>query len=524
MKRTWLMLWLMLFGTSRSFSSEFQIARIFADNMVLQRNIPVRVWGRAHPGEQITVEFKSKTVTVRADWYGQWHTELAPLTADNNPAQMTIRAGSESVVFTNILVGEVWLASGQSNMFFPVEQAARADEEIAAANHPDLRLFTVNRVSSKDPLDDITPEEMIPWQSCTPESIRGFSAVAYYFAREIHQKLDIPVGIIHASWGGTPIESWIPVDVLQTESLAGAYLQDIFDQGLGFQSRQAGNAALWAQFNQAKASSAAEGRAFTQRPPLELAVPEGRKWPGGLWNAMIHPLAGYSLRGMIWYQGEANEGRAYAYRKLFPLMIETWRERWGQGNIPFYWVQLANYQLPLKEPAATRWAELRQAQTETLALTNTAQALSIDLADKENPQNIHPKNKQEVGRRLALLARKNIYGEPDLVAEGPVYQSHEVRDGKIIIRFNAHDEAGLTVHGDRLTGFAIAGSDKKWVWADAVLNPDGTVSVSSGKVPAPVAVRYGFETNPPINLYNQSGLPATPFRTDDWGWITAVNK
>lgn len=521
MKASFLIVGLLMLGMLQTFAGELKVASIFSDNMVLQREKPVRIWGRAHPGEKITVTFKSQAESVRVDWDGHWSLELAPLTTDSSPASLTVKAGAESIAFTNVLVGEVWLASGQSNMFFPVEKALNAPQEIAAADDPNLRLFSVNRISSITPLEDITGGEFSSWQSCTPGSIPEFSAVAYFFARNLHQKLGVPVGIIHSSWGGTPIESWIPVDVLQKEPLAESYLKDIFDQGLYFEARKAEYDELRAKFDQAKAEALKKGQPFRQRPPKEIAYPENRKWPGGLWNAMIHPLAGYTLRGAIWYQGEANAGRAYAYRALFPAMIQSWREAWGQDDFPFYWVQLANYQLPLKKPAATPWAELRQAQTETLSLANTAQALAIDLADPDNPKDIHPHNKQEVGRRLALLARKKIYGESDLVAEGPTYLSHEVRGGKIIIQFDANDEAGMVVKGDRLVGFSIAGEDKKWVWAEAELNSDGTVTVWSDQVSNPVAVRYAFETNPQANLYNRAGLPAAPFRTDDWGWITA---
>ena len=524
MKTLLLTMGLFMLGAMQVFAGELQVANIFGDNMVLQREKPVRIWGRAHPGEKVTVIFKSQTESVRADWVGKWSLELAPLTADSTPASLMVKAGTESVTFSNVLVGEVWLASGQSNMFFPVKSALNADQEIAAANFPDLRLFSVNRISALKPLDDITPGEFVPWQRCTPESIPEFSAVAYYFARDLQQKLGVPVGIIHSSWGGTPIESWMPIDVLQKDPLVQSYLNDIYDQGLYFEARKAEYDEIRAKFDEAKRVAARAGTEFNQAPPRELAFPGNRKWPGGLWNAMIYPLAGVTLRGAIWYQGEANAGKAHAYRSLFSTMIQTWRDTWGQGDFPFYWVQLANYQLPLKEPAATFWAELRQAQTETLSLTNTAQALAIDLADPDNPKNIHPHNKQEVGRRLALLARKNIYGESDLVAEGPVYQSHEIRKGKIIVHFDANDEAGMIVQGERLTGFAIAGADQKWVWAEAELNTDGTVTVWSDEVAAPVAVRYAFETNPLANLYNQSGLPTTPFRTDGWGWITEEKK
>lgn len=521
MKIVFLTTGLFMLGALQMFAGELQVARIFSDNMVLQREKPVRIWGQAHPGEKVTVTFKSQAESVRVDWYGEWSLELAPLTADSNPAELAVKAGTESVSFTNVLVGEVWLASGQSNMFFPVKSALDAEKEIAAANFPDLRLFSVNRISALKPLDDITPGEFVPWQSCTPESVPEFSAVAYYFARDLQQKLGVPVGIIHSSWGGTPIESWIPFEVLQAEPLAQTYLNDIYDQGLYFEARKAEYDEIRAKFDEAKHAAALAGKEFQLRPPREIAFPENRKWPGGLWNAMIHPLAGVTLRGAIWYQGEANAGKAYAYRSLFPTMIQTWRDTWGQGDFPFYWVQLANYQLPLKEPAATFWAELRQAQTETLSLTNTAQTVAIDLADSDNPKNIHPHNKQEVGRRLALLARKNIYGESDLVAEGPVYLSHEIKNEKIIVHFDANDDAGMIVKGDRLAGFAIAGADQKWVWAEAELNADDTVTVWSDQVSEPMALRYAFETNPQANLYNQSGLPATPFRTDDWGWITA---
>lgn len=512
---------LFVMGALQGFPGELQVASIFSDNMVLQREKPVRIWGRAHPGEKIVVTFKSQTESVRADWVGKWSLELASLTADSNPESLTVKAGTESVTFTNVLVGEVWLASGQSNMFFPVKSALNPDQEIANADFPDLRLFSVNRISSIAPLEDITVGEFISWQSCTPESISEFSAVAYYFARDLHQKLGVPVGIIHSSWGGTPIESWMPMAVLQAEPLVQTYLNDIYDQGLYFEARKAEYDETRAKFDQAKRAATRAGKEFKQRPPREMAFPGNRKWPSGLWNAMIHPLAGVTLRGAIWYQGEANAGKAYAYRSLFPAMIQAWRDAWGQDDFPFYWVQLANYQLPLKEPAATFWAELRQAQTETLSLTHTAQALAIDLADPDNPKDIHPHNKQEVGRRLALLARKNIYGETDLVAEGPVVLSHHVKDGKVVVHFNTNDAAGMIVKGDHLTGFAIAGADQEWVWADAELNPDGTVTVWSDQIAAPVAVRYAFETNPSANLYNRAGLPATPFRTDDWGWITA---
>ena len=502
--------------------SELRLPRIFAPNMVVQRDQPVKVWGWAHPGERVVVAFKGQSVTNRADWHGCWTGTLGSFAASAEPAELVVTAGSESVTLTNVLVGEVWLASGQFNMFWPVSNAADSGQEIAAANYPTLRLFTVQTVSSMTPLDDLTEGRVVPWAACQPNSVRGFSAVAYFFARDLHRTLGVPVGIIVSAWGDTCAESWTPLEVLQAEPLVSDYLQGILDQGLGYATNFARFQAELAAYEEEKKAAVEAGLAFRKPMPRKPMGPGGHNWPGGLWNAMIRPLCGYSLRGAIWYQGEANVWRAQAYHTLFPLMIRTWRERWGQGDFAFYWVQLANYRQPLKEPAATRWAELREAQTATLAVTNTAQALAIDLADAGNPDNIHPGNKQEVGRRLALLARKNLYGEPALVASGPTYRSLEIRGSNVVIQFDPHDEGGLVTKdgGSAVTGFALAGADQKWVWATAALDAPGAVTVSAPAVPAPVAVRYGFEDNPPINLYNRSGLPATPFRSDQWGVLT----
>lgn len=499
-----------------------RLARVFSDHMVVQRDQAVRLWGWAHPGAQVVVEFKGQSLTNRADWHGRWSAVLAASPASAEPTELVVRAGPEVVKLTDVLVGEVWLASGQSNMFWPVSNAKDAGPEIAAADYPGLRLFTVRTFSSPEPLDDLDPGRYVPWTVCRPDSVRGFSAVAYYFAREIHRTLKVPVGIMVSSWGDTCVESWTPLDVLQAEPLVAKYLQSVLDQGIGYTTNYARYLVEREAYEAAKQAAAGQGMEFRQPMPRAPMGPGDHNWPGGLWNAMIHPLCGYSVRGAIWYQGEANVWRAQAYQTLFPTMIRTWRERWGQGDFAFYWVQLANYKQPLKEPSATLWAELRQAQTATLAMPNTAQALAIDLADADQPNNIHPANKQEVGRRLALLARKNLYGEADLVAQGPTCRGHEILGNKVILHFDAHDEGGLMTRdgGTAVTGFAVAGADKKWFWATAELDAAGSITVSAPQVLAPVAVRYAFEDNPPVNLYNRAGLPATPFRTDDWGWLS----
>lgn len=495
---------------------ELRLPHVFADNMVVQRDQPVRVWGRAHPGEQVVVEFKGRSVTNRADWHGRWSGAIGPFEASAEPAGLVVHSGPERCTLTNVLVGEVWLASGQSNMRFTLSTATRANEEIAAANFPDIRLFTVESESAPEPLDDLTEKRFTAWTPCQPSSVRGFSAVAYFYARELHQTLKVPVGIIMSAWGGTAAESWTPLDALQGEPVVKSYLAGLLDQGLGFATNRARYLEERAVYDEQRKAANDERRPFTQPAPNGPLAVGDHPWPGGLWNAMINPLCGYTLRGVIWYQGEANVWRAPAYRTVFPLLIKTWRERWGQGDFPFFWVQLANYRDPQPEPTSTLWAELRESQTATLALPNTGQALAIDLANADKPSDIHPANKLDVGRRLALLARKQVYGETGLVASGPSLRSFEIRGSVVEVVFDANDPAGLMTKdgGSVVTGFAVAGEDKKWARATGTLGSDGIVRVECPSVSRPVAVRYGFEDNPPVNLYNRSGLPAVPFRSD----------
>lgn len=455
---------------------------LFSDGAVLQAGMMVPVWGTAEPGEEVTVEFEGQKKAVPADAEGRWRVRLDIL-SPGGPHELKVSAGGRSVVARNILVGEVWLAGGQSNMEWPVRSSARAEEEIAAARHPRIRLFTVPRRASEAPQRDVEGA----WKECSPESVAGFSAVAYFFGRELHQALGVPVGLIHASWGGTPAEVWTR--------------REVFDEVPELKECVAEDARRRAAHEKAAEQARAKGK-LAPRAPLPLS---------SLYNGMIAPLIPYGLRGAIWYQGESNASRAALYRTLFPALIRTWRRDWGQGDFPFLFVQLANFMARRAEPSESAWAELREAQLRTLSeVPRTAMAVAIDLGEEKD---IHPRNKQDVGRRLARAALGTVYDRA-VVYSGPLYDGMKVEEDRIRVFFK-HVGGGLEARGGKLAGFAVAGADRKFVWAEAEIDGE-TVVVRHPSVPAPVAVRYAWADNPEATLYNKEGLPASPFRTDDW--------
>jgi len=474
-----------------------KLPAVIGDHMVLQRDMKVPIWGTADPGEKVTVTLGDRQAVATADADGRWMVRLDPLKA-GGPFEMTV-AGSNRITLKDILVGEVWVCSGQSNMAMQVKTAANAHQEIAAANYPDIRLFTVARLVAAAPQSDTKGT----WVACSPQTVGDFSAAAYYFGRHLHKELNVPIGLIHTSWGGTPAEAWTSRATLEADPDLKAIV-DRWDQELA-NARKAGSAA-------GNQQSAPKGR----KAGGDLAGSTDR--PSSLYNGMIQPLIPYAIRGAIWYQGEANAGRAYQYRKLFPAMIQDWRKAWGQGDFPFLFVQLANYQPRKPEPADSAWAELREAQTMTLSLPKTGMAVIIDIGEGDN---IHPKNKQDVGKRLALAALAIAYGR-DIPYSGPMYDSMKIEGDKVRLTFR-HVNGGLVAKGGVLKGFAIAGDDRKFVWADAKIDGD-TVVVHSDKVAKPKAVRYAWADNPECNLYNKAGLPASPFRTDDWPGVTANAK
>jgi len=491
--------------------ADITLAPLFRDHAVLQCDKPLPVWGRAGAGEHISVTFRGQTVTATADPAdGRWIVYLAPVAASTQPAELTV-TGKNTVRVTDVLTGEVWLCSGQSNMERKVSQTLNAAQEIATANNPLIRVITIKRRESDTPLADA---ETTGWQLPTPQTAPDFTAVGYYFARDLQPRLGVPIGIIHSSWGGTQIESWISAATLNTTPAFAAVTQR-------WQKTLADHPAAKAAYDKTISARAAEQAAAKAKnaPPKTATYPYIRPpagpghqdTPSGLFNAMINPLLPYALRGILWYQGESNAARANEYHALFAAMITQWRANLGQGDIPFYWVQLPNYKNNAKADA-TDWAFLREAQAQTLALPATAQAVTIDIGE---PDNIHPLNKQEVARRLALIARALAYGKT-VDYTGPVFASAKRENSALRVTFSKGAD-GLTARGKPLQSFELAGPDKNFHPATATIDTaTNTILVTSRAVPDPVAVRYAWRNSPDANLFNSAGLPAAPFRSDDW--------
>jgi len=476
----------------------------FQDHAILQRDKPLPVWGRADPGERVTVAFKGQSVGTTTGADGRWIVYLEPVEASTAPAELTI-TGKNTVTIRDVLVGEVWLASGQSNMEWSVANSADAAKEIAAANFPLIRELNLARTSTQEPADTATGS----WRLCTPETAGGFSAVAYYFARNLHRRLGVPVGILNSTWGGTAIESWMDTFTLQSTA-AWTGINARWQEGLAeFEERKINHPLEMAAWREAeeKARAGKTPNLLTRpRPPIGPGTPYA---PAGLFNGMIAPLQPYALRGAIWYQGESNSARPADYVELFPAMIRAWRAQWNQGDFPFYFVQLANYIVP-NDPSGQSWAWLREAQTEALTLPATGMVVTLDIGEAKD---IHPRNKQEVGRRLALLARTQVYELPG-DASGPVFAAVQREGAALRIRFR-HVNDGLTAEKKPPQALEIAGADRKFYPAAGRIERD-TLIVSAPEVREPVAVRYAWSNNPEANLFNGNGLPAAPFRSDSW--------
>jgi sialate O-acetylesterase len=495
---------LLLSLTSLYAHGEVRLPKMLSSHMVLQRERPIHLWGWADPGEQVSVSLHGASVTAKADDLGHWSLYLPPEKA-GGPYSLTI-SGSNSITLDDVLIGDVWFASGQSNMELPLAgfpgNAAlqNGEEEIRNASQPNLRLLHVGLKASPYPLQDIQGDSANAsgWTLCTPETATSFSAVAYFFGREIAAKEHVPIGLIDSSWGGTPAEAWVSMGSLG----ADASLMPVFSEW-AYKSRdhEDFSAMIAAEKREDDAAKAAN-----QPLPKHSWHPNLDSWaPAGLYNGMVAPLVNYPIKGVIWYQGESNSDnrRASLYERLFPALIADWRRQWREGDFPFLFVQLANF----KSTPLETWAILREAQRRTLALTNTGMAVTIDIG---NPDNVHPADKQDVGARLALAARAVAYGE-HVEASGPMYRQTSVDGSALRVWFDHAD--GLVAKGGALTGFEVAGDDGKFVTADAQIDGQ-SITVSSGSVKSPKYVRYGWENSPVLNLYNSAGLPASPFTSE----------
>lgn len=494
--------------------ANIRLPSIIGDNMVLQAGDVARIWGWADPNEEISVTlgWQKTSWKVLAGADGKWSFKTDAPDA-GGPFEMTLK-GKNTVTVKNILVGEVWVGSGQSNMQWPVNQSANAEQEIAAAAHPKIRLFYVERKVADKPQDDCKGS----WVECSPQTVGDFSAALYFFGRDLHKELNVPVGLIHTSWGGTPAESWASPAMLESDPVFEPVVARYKEALANYPKAKKEYDEKMEQWKKDAEKAKADGTQAPRRPSEPMG-PDNPWAPAGLYNAMVAPLIPYTIRGAIWYQGESNAGRAYQYRDLFPAMIKSWWRAWPQGEFPFLYVQLANFMQTKDEPGDSAWAELREAQLMTLEMADTGMAVIIDIGEADN---IHPKNKQDVGKRLSLWALAKTYDEK-VEYSGPLYKSMDVKGNKIVLRFN-HIGGGLVAKGgDALKGFAIAGQDKRFVWADATIEGD-TVVVTSEKVAEPVAVRYAWADNPVCNLFNKAGLPASPFRTDTWPGVTVDSK
>lgn len=478
--------------------ADVSVPALLADHMVVQRGLPVHVWGMAAPHEAVSANFRGETKAGTADEDGRWSIYLSPGEA-GGPFQLTIKA-TNTIVLNDILVGDVWVASGQSNMEFPMTGLVNPQTEIAAAQNPKIRLFLVKHKPSDYPLENVDSKG---WAACTPETVADFSAVAYFFARNLQQKLGVPIGLIESSWGGTAAESWTSLHTLG----ADAALMPVFSARAKMVDEQSTNVLRQQrediEYQKAVAQAKAEGKPV----PWPQWHPDFAAWaPSALYNGMIAPLTPFAIRGVIWYQGEANASpdRASLYARLFQTMIRDWRNAWGEADFPFLFVQIANWNT---EPGEM-WPEVRNAQRQALALKNTGMAVTIDIGD---PNDIHPKNKQDVGLRLSLAARAITYGEK-IEWSGPLYRQITPEEHALRVWFDHAN--GLMAKGPEVTGFELAGADGKYSPAEAKI--DGTsVFVSSSAVPAPASVRYAWAPNPNCNLFNKEGLPASPFQAPE---------
>lgn len=464
----------------------------WSDEALIQRGKPSPISGTAAAGQHVSVTFQKGSVEVVADKSGHWEAQIPAVAEAGGPFVLTIRCADETLNFKNILVGDVWLCSGQSNMEFPLIGSSNGKEEVEQADVSKVRLLHIGRNAALEPQDKVQES----WQACTPENAAKFSAVAYFFGKELAEKTDIPIGLIEAAWGGKPGHVFMSRQAVASNPVTAPIIK-AWDDGAKQMNEES------PKKNQAK-------------PEEEGTATASPYAPGALWNGMIHPITKFPIRGVIWYQGEANAAYAAQYRELLPALIGDWRKEWKQGAFPFYIVQLINFRPPSDVPGDSKIAELREAQYLASRMPGNGLAVTIDTGDQNR---IHSRNKKTVGERLALLALHRSYGM-DVGDSGPMYQGMEIKGNEVIVHFDNAEGLYIKDSGQDVVGFSVAGADKIFHWATGRIEGE-TVKLSCPEVAVPVAVRYAWADNPSVNLYNKENLPAAPFRTDDWPGITA---
>ena len=494
-------LFIILLIVQISAKAQVKLPALVSDNMVLQQNAKVNLWGWASPDEKISiqVEWQNTPIEIIANSEGNWKATVDTPKGSEKTYSIKIEA-TNKIVLNNILIGEVWVCSGQSNMYFPVGKeegtwktgVKNYAEEIQNANYPTIRLFTVLTNASPKPLNDVTGS----WAVCSPNTIKTFSAVAYFFGRDLYQKLKVPVGLISTSWGGTKAEAWTAQDVLESNPDFVSILEEDAKNEKLYQEK------LETYYFNLKKEQITNNNGL--KTELKKPKKEANKTSYVLYNAMLHPLINYTMKGVIWYQGESNSGKANLYQTLFPAMVKSWRDDWKQGDFPFYYVQIT--------PHKGQTPEIREAQLLSLKkIPNSGMVVTTDVGDANN---IHPTNKQTVGHRLALIAMAKTYNEDKLVYSGPIYNHMKIKKNRVQLFFD-YTESGFKKTDENLKEFEIAGEDKIFYPADAKI--DGkTIIVASEKVKKPVAVRFAWKPIPEPNLFNAENLPASPFRTDNW--------
>jgi sialate O-acetylesterase len=492
-------------GTPDVSRADVMLPALFSDNMVIQQRAKIAVWGKADPKESVTVQLGGDQQQTVAAKDGSWSVKLEGIKS-GGPYELTV-SGKNSVSIHNVAIGDVWVCGGESNMEFKTIAARNSTEEMADADLPMVRVFVVKHDAEEKPAGDAEGA----WVVCDPGTVKDFSAIGFFFAREINRGQHMPIGLIESAWGPSPIEAWMPRAALEKD----AALKPVLDRYEA--AVQAYPAALDAfkqkvsAWQDAAASAKATGSP-TPRMPISPLAPGGEREPSALYNGMISPLLKFGIRGVLWYQGESNTSDPGLYAKLFPAMIQAWRAGWGEGDVPFLYAQLAGFMARQSTPGSSPWAELREAQEAALKLPKTGMAVTADTSEEHE---MHPANKQDVAHRLALLAEKIVYGEPGTMAAGPAFAGMQIENGAAVLTFRNADGGLVATSGSSL-GFSIAGADGNFVWANATVRGQ-QVTVQSPDVPQPTAVRYGWANFPVLDLFNKAGLPAGPFRTDETG-------